>query len=430
MPEPSKGQPVSNHPSNTTTDPTTTAAEVTETAAAAATGQALMPRPRFDPDTQTIQIPTPLADGFLRFTPGQRVLDQKQMVILSPLGIKANWDPAQVIMFLTECHHRGLDPYAGEAYLMQYAGGKYVRHIGIAGFRRLAEETGEYDGRDQALFCSPDGQWTEVWPHRDQVPYAAKITVYRRGRRPATVVALYDEYCPLEQDKVWDEKKKQKVPTGIGKVPTQMWRTPAAGGKPTVMLAKCAEAAALRALFPRRFAGFYEPAEFERVAAETPTYEADETAQRRREAYAAAHGAATVDGAEVGFEIVAAADTSPDGDESTGPLRTEVEMRALLLGELDAQARLIGQGREWMTRRWSESRGGQEFTTATLGEMTTHVHRFRRYVVDRLRAAGQHRLAETYHVAPLVGTLQELFGTDQPWETTDPAEATAVGAPA
>jgi phage recombination protein Bet len=354
---------------------------------------AVMPRPHFDPATKTIEIPTPLDGKFLTFAPGQRTLDAVQMVSLAPLGIKANWDPAYVIAFLVECHNRGLDPWAGEAYLMLYPNNKYVRHIGIAGFRRKAEETGEYEGSDQAQYCDAGGEWLEVWPHRDQAPYAAKMTVHRRGHLPATVVALYDEYCPLEEDKRWDDRQGRKVATGKGKVPTPMWRPPVQGGKPTVMLAKCAEAAAFRRLFPRKFNGFYEPAEFE-ASART--------------------GGQTVDGADVGAEVIA--DTTADGgDQDGGRTYAEAEVRAMLLAELDAQARLIGRDRAWMTSKWSASRGGATFEDTTVATMTAHVHRFRVYVVERLRTTGHHQLAERYHAAPLVGTLAELFGHDQPW---------------
>jgi len=400
------------------------------TAAAPTVGQALMPRPRFDPADGVIEIPTPLADGFLRFVPGQKTIDEAQLVILAPLGVKATWDPAYVIAFLVECHERGLDPWSGEAYLMLYPGNKYIRHIGIAGFRRKAEETGEYEGSDQAQYCGPDGKWLEVWPHRDQPPYAAKVTVHRRGHLPATVVALYDEYCPLEEDKRWDEKVNRKVPTGLGKVPTPMWRPPSQGGKPTVMLAKCSEAAGFRRLFPRRFNGFYEPAEFEAAAGQVAQMAGDEVAQRRREAYAARTGGTTVDGAEVGAEVLA--DTTSDAervdqDEAAGRPRAEAEVRALLLAELDAQAALIGRDRAWMTRKWSQSRGGADFETAAVATMTAHVHRFRPYVVDRLRQTGRHQLAERYHTAPLAGTLDELFGHAEPWTVTAEQAHSGVG---
>lgn len=392
---------------------------------------AIMPRPRFNEGTGLIEIATPIDGGLLQFKPGAKSINEDQLALLSPLGVRADWDPAYVVVFLAECQARGLDPWIGEAYLMKYPGGKYIRHIGIAGMRRKADETGEYEGTDQIRYCGPNGDMHTVWPYRDQVPYAAEVTVHRRGRIPRTTVALYDEFCPLEEEKVWDAGAGRKVPTGNGKIPTPMWRTAALGGKPTVMLGKCGEAAGFRGLFPSRFAGFYEPAETERMAAEVDALVGDELAQQRREAYAAAHGARTVDAGDVGAEVVEqpaarerivvtgqpAGDDQVDKPDELDGFRgmTHERVRELLLAELDAQARLIGRDRAWMVRKWEAARPGMRFVDASVPTIVGHVHRFRVYVIGRLRDTGRHRLAEKYNEAPLVGTLAELFGHDEPW---------------
>lgn len=385
---------------------------------------AIMPRPTFDASTGTIEIPTPYAGGFLSFTPDQKIISKEQLVVLSPLGIQANWSVPHVIAFLAECHARGLDAWSREAFLMRYPGDKYVRHIGIAGMRRHANATGEYRGRSQILYCGDDGRMVKVWPYKDRVPYAAEVTAHRVGWEPTVVVALYDEYCPLEEHK---ERKLvdgewRRVATGRGKVPVPMWTPAAEGGKPTVMLGKCAEAAALRAAFPRQFNGWYAPEEFHRAATEMAELH-DERATARREAYAAANGAGPiVDAGDVGVEVVdttaaAAAQPAADaGDEQT-PSYTAEQARALLLGELDAQARLLGRDRAWMVSKWQAARDGRDFTTAaTLAEVGDHVRRFRVYLTGVLRKRNLHELADRYAAAPMVGDLQALFGTDTPWE--------------
>jgi phage recombination protein Bet len=431
-------------------EPSKTADEVTSTAgpgpgAAPTIGQALMPRPRFDPATKQVEIPLPFDGGSLFFDPTAKALTKDQITLLAPAKIKPDYDPAYVVAFLVECAARGLDPFAGEAFLMRYktrTGPEYVRHIGINGMLRIAEESGEFEGMDPVEFCGPDGVFMQVWPHTDKPPYAARATAYRRGRRPSTVVAIFDEYCPLEEDKhrvqtgpdSWERR-----PTGLGKVPTPMWQTASAGGKATVMISKCARAASLRLLFPRRFTGFYEPAELERTAGEFRDFDNGETADARRAAYAEAQR--TVDGAEVGAEVRETVtvhdgpawqrrefDSAPDDKPGLRPS----EVRALLLAELDAQARLLGKDRAWMTARWSEARGGQPFETASVATMTAHVHRYRTYLIDRLRETGRHQLAEAYHRAPLAGTLEELFGTDEPWtvvgEQAHPGRGRKTGA--
>lgn len=385
-----------------------------------------MPRPRFDAATNELVIPTPFDGGFLRFDPTARALTREQMAVLGPARIKPDYDPAYVAAFLADCHARGLDPWSGEVYLMRYKsidGPLYVRHIGIYGFLRKAEESGDYEGMDQVLYQGPaDGKWVEVWKYKDEPPYAAKVTSYRRGKRPQPVVTLYDEYAPLVPEVIKERRRDgsiKKTYTGR-EVPAPMWQPAGRGGKATVMLAKCDRASSLRLLFPRRFGGFYEPAEMEKtVAAEARGYNDDsETAQARRAAYADAQR--TVDGADVGAEVretitVAAGESGPAVTEAGGRELAEETARALLLAEMDAQARLLGKDRAWMTARWSAARGGQPFETASVATMTAHVHRYRTYLIDRLRETGRHQLAEAYHRAPLVGTLQELFGTAEPW---------------
>lgn len=387
-----------------------------------------MPRPRFDPATKTIEIATPVDGDPLIFDPTARTLTREQMARLGPAKIKADYDPAYVVAFLTECQARGLDPWSGEAFLMRYrtrTGPEYVRHIGIAGFLRIAEESGQFEGIDQVVFCEPDGRWMEVWPHVARPPYAAKAVSYRRGKRPSTVVTIFDEYCPMEEDKVRQqigENEWRRVPTGLGKVPTPMWQTASNGGKATAMISKCARAASLRLLFPRSFTGFYEPAEMEKTAAEFRDHDNGETAQARRAAYAEAQR--TVDGADVGAEVretitvdIHEGPGVTANDAPVPPPRdlAEARARALLLAELDAQARLLGYDRERLTRRWSAARDGARLEDATIATMTAHVHRYRTYLVDRLRETGRHELAERYHRAPVVGTLQELFGVAEPW---------------
>lgn len=417
---------MSNESTNTADQPTSTDPAP---GGAPTIGQALMPRPRFDPATNEIVIPTPFDGGFLRFDPAAKALNREQMAVLGPARIKPDYDPAYVAAFLADCHARQLDPWSGEVYLMRYQsadGPLYVRHIGIYGFLRKAEESGDYEGMDQVLYQGPgDDKWVEVWKYRDEPPYAAKVTSYRRGKRPQPVVALYDEYAPLVAECIKERQRDgsiKKTYTGR-EVPAPMWQPAGRGGKATVMLAKCDRASSLRLLFPRRFGGFYEPAELEKtVVAQARGYNDDsETAQARRAAYADAQR--TVDGADLGVTVretitVTGPDAPAVDDASVnvgGRELAESEARRLLLAELDAQARLLGYDRDRLTARWSAARDGAHFEDATIATMTAHIHRYRVYLVDRLRQTGRHELAERYHRAPVVGTLQELFGTDEPW---------------
>lgn len=398
----------------------------TTTGGAPTLSAAVMPRPQFDPAAKTIEIPAPIAGGALTFKLGQKTLTDEQMTFLAPMGIRANWHPAYVIAFLHECYERRFNPWSGEAFLLRYPDG-YVRHIGIAGWMRAAEESGGYEGMDRVVYFDDQDRSYLRWPHRDEPPYAAEATVYRSGRRPQTAPVLYHEYVPMIEDThtaVLPDGTRWKIPTGKGRVPAPMWRPGSEGGKATMQLSKCARAASLRLMFPR-FAGWYEPTELERAAVGVPAYDGGELAEQRRAAYAEAQAARTVDGAEVGATVREAITVSrPAGD--SGRRWTEAEVRARLLAELRAQAELLGITVDAMTRRWSVARGGRAFADASVQEMTTYVQRFRAYVVDRLRATGRHQLAVAYAAAPVVGSLEELFGTAEPWAVPAAGQAPAV----
>lgn len=353
----------------------------------------------YDTAAGTLRVPTPFGGGFLEFGPDQRALTKEQMVLLSPIGIEASWDPRVVATFLMECNERGLDPWQREAYLMLYAG-KFIRHIGIDGFRTRGESTGEYRGRSTPLYSGDDGVWREVWPYRDQVPYAAKVGVDRSSHREIDyAVALYDEYVPMQDESVWDQRQQKKVKTGK-RVPTPNWRTAAESGKPTVMIGKCAEAQAWRVAFPRRFSGFYAPEEFERLRTEAAPD--DPAAATRKAAYEAAQAA------EPTRETVVIPGVVVEGPAEVVP--ADEETRDLLLAELDEQAEVLGKTIADLCTRWSESRGGRQITTATAAELLDHVHRIRPYVLNELREQNREEEAGRYQQAPTAGTVHQLFG--------------------
>lgn len=130
-----------------------------------------------------------------------------------------NWQ--EIAVFLTTCKEYGINPATNQAYLLNL-GGRAVVHVGIAGLRKLAVATGQYEGRVGPLFCGDDGKWTDVWISKTP-PVAAKVGVRRKGcPEPIFSVVLWSEYKATSK---WKES-------------------------PTQMLGKVAEASALRAAFP------------------------------------------------------------------------------------------------------------------------------------------------------------------------------------
>lgn len=357
----------------------------------------------YNTEAGTLRAPTPFG-GYLEIGPKQRVFTEEQMVILAPLGVEAGWDPRVVMTFLIECRERGLDPWQRETYLMLYAG-KFIRHIGIDGFRKRGESTGEYKGRLGPFVCDADEKWREIWPHKDRPPVAAKVGILRAGfDGPVWATAMYDEYVPMQDETKWDPAKRQKAKTGR-RVPTSNWRCAVDGGKPMVMLGKCAEAQAWRAAFPARFGGFYIPEEFERQRAEEAGAGGDDAATvKRKAAFAEAQTASQGDRER----IVIDAEVVPDTADSGQPFG-EAEKQQLL-AELDEQAEVLGKTVTALCERWSASRGGRAIDTATAAELADHVHRIRPYVIDALREQKRDVEADRYEQAPPAGTCDELFG--------------------
>ena len=106
--------------------------------------------------------------------------------------------------------------------------------VSIDGLRAVAQRTGLYDGQDEPEF-----------EYNGKELRSAKVRVYRKDwNRPAVGVALFDEYAQRKKD---------------GQL-TQFWRE-----KPHIMLAKCAEALAMRKAFPEDLSGLYTPEEMPEV---------------------------------------------------------------------------------------------------------------------------------------------------------------------
>ena len=141
--------------------------------------------------------------------------------------------------FIAVCSRTGLDPFLRQIYWVKRWDAQLEREVGtiqvgIDGYRAMASSTGQYDGQDAPEWCGPDGVWREIWLE-DGPPFAARVAVYRKDvSRPIVGLVRYSSFV---------QKKK-------GGDPNRMWAT-----MPAEMLAKCAEAQALRKAFPKDLGG-------------------------------------------------------------------------------------------------------------------------------------------------------------------------------
>lgn len=166
----------------------------------------------------------------LTITEDQASFNDTQLAALAQIGVDTN-RPADVAVFFHQAKRTGLDPFNREIYMITRKG-KPTIQTGIDGFYKIANRAARSNGGTwgipETLWCGEDGQWRDVWLSK-KAPAAAKVTVERDGSK-FTVVAVTDEY--KAQGPLWEKM-------------------------PARMVAKCAEALAIRKAFPGDLSGLY-----------------------------------------------------------------------------------------------------------------------------------------------------------------------------
>jgi phage recombination protein Bet len=140
----------------------------------------------------------------------------------------------EAYIFIETCKRTGLSPEKRHIYAVKRKEkGREVlsTQTSIDGFRYIAQRSQNYGGQIGPEWCGDDGVWKDIWLSKEP-PRAARCGVVRKDwLQPLWAVAkfesYYQQYSPL-----W-----QKMPE--------------------LMIAKCAEALALRRAFPDELGGLY-----------------------------------------------------------------------------------------------------------------------------------------------------------------------------
>ena len=157
-------------------------------------------------------------------------------------------DDSELALYIHKCTEVGVSPLSKSIVPIKFKdnkdGGFIVTFITtIDVYRSLAEETGEYDGQDEATF---DGEVEVDFGEGKtiKVPEIARVNVYKKGvSRPTVGVARWVEYYPgFQRGEMW-----RRMPYG--------------------QLSKCAEANALRKAFPKKLNKLYTDEEMQLTTA-------------------------------------------------------------------------------------------------------------------------------------------------------------------
>lgn len=139
--------------------------------------------------------------------------------------------------------------------------------VGIDGFRAVAKRSQQYRPDDKApRFTIDPALVNERTNPLGMV--SVEVTVYQHAQGqwwPVTAIAFWDEFAPLVEDGEWQESqsgKKYFKGNGTFRLDPKKdnWRK-----MPRVMLAKCAEAQAIRRAWPEELSAVYSDEEMDRA---------------------------------------------------------------------------------------------------------------------------------------------------------------------
>ena len=209
-----------------------------------------------------------------------------QQIQLIRRTIANDCNDAEFDLFMAAARSAGLDPFRKQISPLVFSKDDPAKRrmsiiTTIDGLRVIASRSGRYrpDEDEPDFSYDPD----EKGPHNPLGLVRAKVRIHVQDDRgawhPVIGVAYWSEFAPVKEDavdgydwidtgEVWPDSgrpKKKKVARGSGETVRKVEGNWERMGR--VMLAKCAEAQALRKAFPEDTSGLYEAAELDQARA-------------------------------------------------------------------------------------------------------------------------------------------------------------------
>lgn len=191
-----------------------------------------------------------------------------QVALIQRMNPDCNHDEFDTFMHVAAS--LGLDPLKKQIYAFVFNKDKPDKRrmsiiVGIDGFRSVAKRSGEYRPDDKPPRFTIDPEAVDA----DRNPLgliSAEVTAFQFSHGswfPVTAIAFWDEFAPIVEGGTWEEGTTGKrYFKGNGKYrldpAKDNWRK-----MPRVMLAKCAEAQAIRRAWPEELSAVYADEELD-----------------------------------------------------------------------------------------------------------------------------------------------------------------------
>ncbi len=198
--------------------------------------------------------------------------------------VAADTNADEFELFIHTARHLRLDPLRKQVYAFVFSKDKPDKRrmsiiTAIDGFRAIADRTCCYRPDDDEPVYEIDPMMKSEVNPIGLVKAVVRVFKFSHGEwHKVTASAYWDEYAPIKEEWASGEDGRRR-PTGKSTLDTSgNW-----GKMPRLMLAKVAEALALRKAWPDDFAGVYAAEEMDRAkAVDGPAWEAADQAEEEK----------------------------------------------------------------------------------------------------------------------------------------------------